>query len=138
MSNLKEVITFLSDIIEKILDETINLSDFDDLTQQQLYYLEVIVKMQNPTMTELARELDLTRPTVTVLVDKLTEKGYIKRIPSDEDRRVIHLCIDKKGTKITALREIAHERMAEKVRSGLSGTETAIFTRLLKKILRHS
>jgi DNA-binding MarR family transcriptional regulator len=138
MSNLKETITYLSDLIEKILEETLDQSDFSDLTQQQLHYLKVIVKMKNPTLTELARELNLTKPTVTVLVDKLSEKGYIRRVKSDEDRRVMHLHIDKKGAKIKAMREIAHERMAEKIRSGLSVTETAILTELLKKIVKHS
>jgi DNA-binding MarR family transcriptional regulator len=138
MSNLKEAIIYLSDLIEKILEETIDQADFSDLTQQQLHYLKIIVKLKNPTLTELAREVGLTKPTVTVLVDKLTEKGYVKRVHSDEDRRVMHLHIDKKGAKINALREIAHERLAEKIRSGLSETETAILTELLKKIVKHT
>jgi len=135
MSNLKETITYLSDLIEKILEETLDQYDFSDLTQQQLNYLKVMVKMKTPTLSELARELDLTKPTVTVLVDKLAEKGYIKRVKSDEDRRVMHLHIDKKGAKINAMREIAHEKMAEKIRSGLNVTETEILTELLKKIV---
>jgi DNA-binding MarR family transcriptional regulator len=138
MDNLKEVIIYLSDLIEKILEETIILSDFEDLTQQQLHYLKVIVKMKNPTLTDLAREVGLTKPSVTVLVDKLTEKGYIKRVHSAKDRRVINLHIDKKGAKIGALREIAHKRMAEKIKSGLSETETVIMTELFKKIVRVS
>ena len=138
MDNLNETIIYLSDLIEKILEETIAMSDFEDLTQQQLHYLKVLVKMKNPTLTELARELSLTKPTVTVLVDKLTEKGYIKRVHSDADRRVMHLHIDKKGAKVNALREIAHQKMAEKIRSGLSETETAILTELLRKILKHA
>lgn len=135
MSNLKETITYLSDLIEKILEETLDQYDFSDLTQQQLNYLKVIVKMKNPTLSELARELNLTKPTVTVLVDKLAGKGYIKRVKSDEDRRVMHLYIDKKGTKINTMREIAHERMAERIRSELSDTETELLTELLKKIV---
>jgi DNA-binding MarR family transcriptional regulator len=137
MSNLKETITYLSDLIEKIIEETLDKYDFSDLTQQQLNYLKVIVKMKNPTLSELARELNLTKPTVTVLVDKLAEKGYIKRVKSDEDRRVMHLHIDKKGAKINAMREIAHEKMAEKIRSGLNVSETEILTELLKKIVNH-
>jgi DNA-binding MarR family transcriptional regulator len=138
MSNLKEAITYLSELVEKVLEETITQSDFMDLTQQQLHYLQVIVKMKNPSLTELARELDLTKPTVTVLVDKLVEKGYVKRVKSDEDRRSMHLHIDKKGSKINALRETAYERMAEKISTGLSKTETAILTELLKKIVKQS
>lgn len=138
MSNLKDAIIYLSDLIEKILEETIDRFDFYDLTRQQLHYLKIIVKMKNPTLTELAREVGLTKPTVTVLVDKLTGKGYVKRVHSDSDRRVMHIHIDKKGTQINALKEIAYERLAEKIQSGLSEKESAIFTELLKKIVSHS
>jgi MarR family transcriptional regulator, transcriptional regulator for hemolysin len=135
MDSLKETITYLTDLIEKILEETLDQSDFSDLTHQQLHYLKVLVKMDNPTLSELAKELDLTKPTVTVLVDKLEEKGYIRRFHSDEDRRVVYLHMDKKGEKLIALRKIAHERMAEKIRSDLNVTETAILNNLLKKIV---
>ncbi len=138
MNSLKEAIIYLSDLIEKILEETIDQADFSDLTQQQLYYLKVIVRLKNPTLTDLARELKLTKPTVTVLADKLSEKGYIKRVHSDNDRRVIYLQINDKGDKINALRAIAHERMAEKIKSGLNETETAILTELLRKIVKGS
>jgi DNA-binding MarR family transcriptional regulator len=134
MENLQEVIIYLSDFIEKILKEAIDSSDFNDLTQKQLHYLNVLVRMSNPTLSEFAMELGLTRPTVTVLVDKLAEKGYIKRVHSDEDKRVMHLHIDKKGAKISALREIAHTRVAEEIKSVLSKSETAVLTELLKKI----
>lgn len=138
MSNLTEAISYLSLLVEKVLEETISQADFTDLTQQQLRYLQVIVKMKNPSLSELARELELTRPTVTVLADKLVEKGYVKRVKSDEDRRSMHLHINKKGAKIDTLRELAYGRMAEKISSGLSETETTIFTELLGKIVRNS
>jgi DNA-binding MarR family transcriptional regulator len=138
MSNLSEAISYLSDLFEKVLEESISQSDFSDLTQQQFRYLQVIVRMKNLNLTELAGELGITKPTVTVLVDKLVEKGYVSRVKSDEDRRTMHLHINKKGARINALREVAYNRLAEKIKSGLSETETAIFTELLKKLIRHS
>jgi DNA-binding MarR family transcriptional regulator len=138
MSNLSEAISYLSDLFEKVLEESISQSDFSDLTQQQFRYLQVIVRMKNLNLTELAGELGITKPTVTVLVDKLVEKGYVSRVKSDEDRRTMHLHINKKGARINALREVAYNRIAEKIKSGLSETETAIFTELLKKLIRHS
>ena len=138
MSNLKETITNLSDFIEKILEEALDSYDFSDLTQQQLHYMQVIVRMKNPTLSELATELNLTRPTVTVLVNKLTEKGYVTRVRSNKDRRIMHLHIDKKGTKINSIREFANEKIAEKIKTGLSESEAVILTELLDKIVRNS
>jgi DNA-binding MarR family transcriptional regulator len=135
MDSLKETITSFYDLFEKILEESSDQADFSDLTHHQLQYMKVLVKMDNPTLSELAKELSLTKPTVTVLVNKLAEKGYIKRVQSDVDRRVMHLDLDSKGAKITALRELAYEQLTEKIRSGLNYTETVILRELLKKVV---
>jgi len=134
MSNLNRAIFLLSDMIERVLEETINQTDLEDLTPQQLNYLRVIIRLGNPTLSELANELKITKPTVTAMVDKLVEKGYVMRVKSDADRRSMHLHIDKKGAKISALKEIASLRLSEKISKGLSETEIMIFSELLRKI----
>jgi DNA-binding MarR family transcriptional regulator len=138
MSNLATTISYLFFLVEKVLEESISQSDFSDLTQQQFQYLQVIVRMQHPTLTELADELGRTKPTVTVLVDKLAAKGYVSRVKSDKDRRIMHLHINKKGDKIRALREKANNCLAEKIKAGLSETEMTIFSELLKKLVKQS
>jgi DNA-binding MarR family transcriptional regulator len=136
MTNLSETISYLSDLVEKVLEETISQSDFSDLTQQQFHYLQVIVRMKNPNLTELAVELGITKPTVTSLVDKLVEKGYVSRVQSDEDRRTMHLHINRKGDKIKVLRTNVYDRLTEKIRSELNETEVTILAELLKKIAK--
>ncbi|MFA6334130.1 MAG: MarR family transcriptional regulator [Bacteroidales bacterium] len=136
MEKLTELISHISKLVEKVLEESLSEVDFSDLTQQQLHYLQIIVWMKNPTLSELARQLDLTKPTVTVLVDKLVEKGYVIKVKSDKDRRSSHLHIDRKGTMIEEFREVAYERMAEKINAVLSETETAILAELFKKIVQ--
>jgi len=137
MPNLTKAISYIGDLIASVLEETISQTDFKDLTQQQFHHLQVIVRMKNPTLSELARELDLTKPTVTVLADKLVEKGYVRKIKSDKDKRSMHLHINKKGSKINNLRERAYNRLADKISSGLSDTETEILTTLLRKVVRN-
>jgi len=135
MQNLTEAISYLSCLIDKVLEKAVNQVDVTNLTPQQLHHLQVIVKMKNPSLTELAGELGLTKPTVTVLVDKLVEKGYVKRVKSDRDRRCMHLHIDKKGKKLQDLRKTACQQIAEKISSSLSEAETKALTELLKKIV---
>lgn len=100
--------------------------------------MQVIVKMKNPTLTGLARELNLTKPTVTVLVDRLAEKGYVTRVRSDEDRRVMYLHIARKGTRFNNMLENVREIMAEKIISGLARKEVEILNELLLKIVKNS
>ena len=133
-NNLKTAINYLTLLVEKLADETINKFDFNDLTNQQLHYFRLIVRMQNPSVSELASALKLTNPTVTVLVNKLVAKGYLERVHSDDDRRRTRLYITEKGTKINYALDVANDRMAEEIRSVLSDTEIAILIDLFKKI----
>ena len=138
MDSLEDAIGDFSDLIGNILEETIDRSVFSDLTQKQLYYLKVIVRMKNPTVTILARELCLSKPTITVLLDKLEEKGYIVRFRSEEDRRVVYIQADKKAERINELMKTAYGKIAEKIKSGLNKEETLLFTGFLKKVAEHS
>ncbi len=134
MTNLNTLISYLSDLIEKVLSETFNSYDIEDLSQQQLHYLQVIVRLQNPTITELARKLKLTKPTVTVLVDKLVSRGYVRRVPSDSDRRVTHLHIDAKGKIVEQIQKSAYKKMEDRISSELDESEIAMLTDILKKL----
>lgn len=60
------------------------------------------------TMKELAEKINRTKPTVTVLVDKLAECGYVTKEKSPDDNRVtfIRLTEDGRALKPT-LDEIA-------------------------------
>ena len=135
MTHLTEAIIYFSDLVENILSDTISHSEFEDLTPQQLRCMQVIVKLKNPSLTDLANELNITKPTVTVLVDKLVNKEYVKRIQSNKDRRTTYLHVELKGRKIERLRKIAHDRMADRISAVLNETETAIFMELLKKLV---
>ena len=134
MTNLNTLISYLSDIIEEVLSKTFNSYDIEDLTQQQLHYLQVIFRLHNPTITELSRELKLTKPTVTVLVNKLVSKGYVRRVPSDSDRRVTHLHIDEKGKIIEQIRKLAYKQLEKRIGSELNEAEIAILADIPKKL----
>lgn len=90
--------------------------------------------MRYPTVTELANELKIKKPTVTILIDKLEKKGYIKRVASKSDRRVTHIMIDEKGQIIQQLRKIASRRLEETISRSLNETEVSILAEILKKL----
>jgi DNA-binding MarR family transcriptional regulator len=52
------------------------------------------------TAAELAREVHLDAGAVTRLVDRLEAKGFLKRVRSQEDRRVIHLELTPEGEAV--------------------------------------
>jgi DNA-binding MarR family transcriptional regulator len=112
--------------------------NFSDLTLTQMNYLETIYQMSNPNLTELASELNLTKPTVKVAIDKLIEKDYIYRVQSDEDRRSAHLHLTEKGKVINYMHDEAHKQMAKMISRNLESSEQAELVNLLEKVFARS
>jgi DNA-binding Lrp family transcriptional regulator len=51
-------------------------------------------------MKDLADKIHRTKPTVTVLVDKLVELGYVTKEKSYEDSRVTYISLTEKGAAL--------------------------------------
>jgi DNA-binding MarR family transcriptional regulator len=105
------------------------------LTHTQMHYLDTINVLHNPNITELARILKLTKPTVKVAVDKLIEKDFLYKIRSDEDRRSAHLHLTEKGKLINQMHDYYHRRIAESFRRKLNKEELETLAGLLDKVL---
>lgn len=134
---MEKIVTVISKLshnlaeMEELARKQLNLRE---LTVAQMHYLEVLNALENPNITELATEMRLTKPTVTVAIDKLIQKGYISKVQSDEDRRSSHLHLTKKGMLINQMHEHAHAQFAELMQESLEPIELEQLTSLLDKL----
>lgn len=71
-------------------------------------------------------------PNATRLMDKLTAKKYIERIPCPDDRRVVHIAITDEGLQL--LEEIDKVGSKNKILEKLTEEEATILSDLLDKI----
>lgn len=85
------------------------------------------------TMKEIAEKIRRTQPTVTVLVDKLVEHGYVTREKSAEDARTSYVRLTKNGEGFKKLFFDISENMNKRMHSGLSETEEDQLVSLLEK-----
>jgi DNA-binding MarR family transcriptional regulator len=136
VEKLEEIIAKLSAYMGRMEEEAKEQYNFKDLTLTKMHYLEMISELGNPNLTELAAAMKLTKPTVTVLVDKLIEKELVYKIKSDADRRSTHLHLTVRGKLINQMHEYAHRRMAEEISKKIDHDETIQLTMLLEKILK--
>jgi DNA-binding MarR family transcriptional regulator len=68
-------------------------------------------------ITELAGEERVTQPAITLLVNRLEERGWVKRIPDPSDGRAVLVSLTPKGEETFAqlraeYRALLHEEMA--------------------------
>ncbi len=135
MKNLEEIVSVLSHIMVRIEDSAKDQFNLSGLTHTQMNYLETINLLGNPNLTELARKLSLSKPTVKVAMDKLIEKDYLYKVRSDEDRRSAHLHLTEKGKLINQMHDYAHKSIAESISRKLNVQELESLVRLLDRVV---
>lgn len=86
------------------------------------------------TMKDIADKIHRTRPTVTVLVDKLEKLGYIKREVSEKDNRYTYIYLTKKGQEFKPVFEQISNDLTDMLYKNLSEKEADILEELLKRI----
>ncbi len=68
-------------------------------------------------ITELAAEERVTQPAITLLVNRLTERGWVQRIPDPTDGRAVLVSLTESGEEVferlrAEYRALLHEEMA--------------------------
>ncbi len=105
-----------------------------DLTYTQYIAMMVLWEQKNITVKELGRKLYLDSGTLTPLLKKLEQKGYLRRERDRGDERILNISLTEEGL---ALRESAlsiPERMAGCV--NLQPEEGKQLYLLLRKIMQ--
>jgi len=75
-------------------------------------------------MADLADTLVVTRGGVTKIVDRLVDAGYLDRVPSDEDRRVVFARVTEKAKRLIQDNQPVFEAVtAQRIGDLLKGPE---------------
>jgi len=85
----KDVLTALRRIIRAIDVQSRHLTKYYGLTGPQLVVLEELQDNWSMTIGQLARNISLSQATVTNIIDRLEQKGDVKRIRSERDKRKV-------------------------------------------------
>ena len=69
-------------------------------------------------VTDLAAEESVTQPAITLLVNRLQERGWVDRVPDPSDGRAVLVSVTADGQRAVAqiraeYRELLYEQMAE-------------------------
>ena len=116
-------------------EEIIKKSKFSDITVSQLFYMEAVYHLGNPTLSELAAHLKISKASTTVGVQKLIEKGLVAKARSEADQRVFHVRLSGRGRQLIEAEVNALADFAERIKHSLSKEEIKRLSRIFKKIV---
>ena len=134
-SDLHKLISILLKESEHAEEEQRLNSVLKELSYRQIYCLHLIEELRNPTISELAEKLGITKASTSVLIDRLCDKGFVARVKSDSDRRSAHLHLTESGMQANTVHENVHQKFARKLTKQLTPSESDILKVLLNKAL---
>ena len=127
-------VEMISQLMGELESKAFEMEGFSDITMNQMHYLETIAHLGEPTFGDLADYLGVTRPSVSVIVKKLIETGYVKKIQSKLDGRVFHLQLTEKGNRFNELHSEVHQILARRITENLDQDEIEALAILMEKI----
>ncbi|MGX7395612.1 fatty acid biosynthesis transcriptional regulator FabT [Carnobacterium mobile] len=132
-----EINTYLITIFNEIMiieEDALQGSTFKDISIKEMHTIEAIGMNRDHTTSEVAKKLAITAGTLTVSVNNLVKKGYVERIRSEMDRRVVKLGLTKKGRLLYRLHDKFHRDMVKETISGMEQEEAEILIKGLRNL----
>lgn len=101
------------------------------LTMAQLRLMHLIRLSDQQTITELAEQMQVRKPTITGLTDRLVKHKLIRRVNDRADRRVVRIVLTNEGRRVLSEIEVAGTAYLERIFSSLGDAKVEEFVRVM-------
>lgn len=124
----------INTIYEKELN---NLLKSVGITASQCAVLDYLFRSDEEAVNQrdIEKALSLRNPTVTGLIKRLEEKGYLLSVPSARDKRCKNIYLTEKAYDIQRRMEADRKKLDKRLTMGMTKKEVAAVTRALEKML---
>ncbi|HFI0275426.1 TPA: MarR family winged helix-turn-helix transcriptional regulator [Streptococcus suis] len=131
---INEYLTAIFNNVLVIQENSLRKSRFNDISIKEMHTIDEIGDKKGATPSDIARALMVTLGTVTTSLNNLERKGYIERVRSTKDRRVVHLYLTKKGRLVYRLHQRFHNEMVKQITDGMDEAEYQVMKKGLYKL----
>lgn len=130
-----EVLVKLFNDIMHIEEKAIITEEFKDISNNDMHIIEAIGITEPKNMSQVAKALSVTVGTLTIAINNLVKKGYVDRVRSEKDRRVVYISLSAKGRKAFAHHAKFHKEMIQATVNGLSTDEVNVLVKSLENLV---
>ncbi len=117
-------------IFNAIKDEALNFN----YNISQMEVLRYIAISKNPTMKDIAKHLDIKPPSVTTIVNFLTNDGLLKKEIDKDDNRITRIVPTVKAKKLFKRVKTKKVSAIDKMFSVLNNKDKSELIRILSKL----
>ena len=126
-----DVLVNLFQEIMDIEEKALITSEFKDISVNDMHILEAIGVNSARNMSSVAKTLSVTVGTLTIAINSLVKKGYVNRVRSEEDRRVVLISLTKKGENANTHHMKFHDGMIQALMKDLDEEQQKILVKSL-------
>ena len=130
---LVETIDKLSGFIETLQTQLLS-GDLKGYTLRQLYYIELINKHENISVSELAKMLDVKKSTISIAINQLIKRNIVTKNQSIIDKRFYFLQLTPQGKDIMKIHMKVHNDAIKQIIKILNQKEVEYFIKTVNKI----
>ncbi|MBC7961053.1 MAG: MarR family transcriptional regulator [Vallitaleaceae bacterium] len=128
---LNHLLVHLFNDILKIEEQQLINEDYKDISITDMHVLEAISFDSSRNMSSVAKDLGVTMGTLTIAINNLVKKEYVKRTRSSKDRRVVLICLTPRGQKAYRHHERFHEDMIAAISQKVNDEELKVLLNLI-------
>ncbi len=134
---LNEVFVKVFKNITGIEERAICTGEYHNATANDMHVIEAIGMGKPRNMTSVANALSVTTGTLTISVNSLVKKGFVERVRSEEDRRVVLVSLTEKGKMVYIKHQKFHEELVESIVNRLDEEEKVLLEKVLSNLNRY-
>ncbi|MCF7926728.1 MAG: MarR family transcriptional regulator [Candidatus Izimaplasma sp.] len=106
---------------------------FEKIKGRRFQYLKTIKKLEPTTLTKLAEELCISKPSCTEVITKLEKNKLIKKNQCKEDKRKVLISLTETGTLLATTNKLESQKAVKNIFNTLSAEEVETLTQLFDK-----
>ena len=134
----------LNDLLVMLFNEVLDMENralitgsFKEISINDMHIIDAVGINEPRNMSTVAKAVSVTVGTLTTAINNLVKKGYVSRVRSPEDKRVVLLSLTEKGGAAYEKHAAFHGQVVKTAMDGSEGEEMEVLTRALEKVRRY-
>lgn len=113
-------------------EKAVITGEFKDISNKDMHIIDAIGIKKPRNMSSIAKDLNITVGTLTIAINNLLKKGYVKRKRGEKDRRVVYISLSKKGKRAYKHHREFHQEMIKGLLEPLNEEEEKMLIRVMQ------
>lgn len=126
-----KIVGKLKNIFEQV---EVYQGNYAELDTKENGIVRAIARLEQPRVSDVARELRISMSTASWCIDRLEQKKYLVRRRGDSDRRAVYLTLTRKGKTVVRQFEDIFVRLAGAAEERLTEPELESFIDMLGRM----